>query len=595
MNNETNKPAQFRHVSEALTSPLKFAPKRTADPMRDNPQATKKLWQDLFETNPMELSDEMLQNPFEPMSEPLNPLNKLLQDPNQPTAAQMCMNQPPSAQIQPEPTAAQNQATEKSMKVSTTSTPPSTCPNTTPSPNMTSGDGKNPAPTNSEPNPTPSCKQFARDLNAQERRQMRLMAIIHPSPTDNDPTLTERERYVKKMAEVQREAAREHLTGEPKELTPEQMAALEKFFAEEHEQKERERLAKEQAEAKMDDWDWAATLTIDERQKMLQDTDSRLFMAVANVIVNKIPHKEDLPFFRANTLKSYAIYCPQLLKNWIEDELKAIESKRGIAKVIGVEPSDKTLPLINEVYEAFNKLSLCEGCDGSECRQRDKNFMRLEVNLRGGATTVKKELCPFGLERQVKRKAVKVGVPAQYVGKTFDDFEVSAVNSDAFELMKSFSEVTATKGLYIWGECGTGKTLLASVAAQALLRRDKIICFGEVPMLLGEIKRTFDKQTLSYDAPTEEQVIKRFITCDVLFLDDIGTGKMSDWHVNMLYTLINERYNSDRPIIVTSNYDLNGLMKRLAKGDDIAAKRIVSRLCAMCNVVYSGSRDWRRG
>lgn len=586
MNNKTNKPAQFRHVSEALTSPPKFAlPKR--DPMRDNPQATKKLWQDLFEKNSMELSDEMLQNPFEPTSEPLNPLNKLLQDPNQPPqiqteAAQINMtNQPTAAQIQ----------TEKSMKVSTTSTLPSTCPNTTSSPNMTNGAEKNPAPTNSEPNPTPSCKPFARELNAQERRHMRLLAITCPSPTDNDPTLTERERYVKKMAEVQREAARFRLEGkEPQLPTLEQMEELRKFLVEDHEQLERERKAKEQAEAKMDDWEWAATLTIDERRKMLQDTDSRLFMAVANVI----PHKEDLPLFRANTLKSYAIYCPQLLKNWIEDELKAIEDKRGIAAVLGVEPSDKTLPLINEVYEAFNKLSLCEGCDGSECRQKDKNFMRLEANLRGGDTTVKKELCPFGLERQVKRKAVKVGVPAQYVGKTFDDFEVSNVNSDAFELMKSFSEVNANKGLYIWGECGTGKTLLASVAAQALLRRDKTICFGEVPMLLGEIKRTFDKQTLSYDAPTEEQVIKRFITCDVLFLDDIGTGKMSDWHVNMLYTLINERYNSDRPIIVTSNYDLNGLTKRLAQGDDIAAKRIVSRLCAMCNVVYSGSRDWRR-
>lgn len=593
MNNETTKqaPAQFRHVSEALTNPPKFAlPKR--EPVRGNPEATDKLFKDLFESNPLELSDEMIQDPFEPMNEPLNPLNPNNQ-PQNPTAAQMketelLMNQPTPAQMK---------ETEPLMNQPTTFTLPSTGPSTKSIPNMTSGAEKNPLTPNNAPNPTPTCEKYAEDLNslnAQERRQLRLMAITYPSPTDTDPTLTERERYVRKVVEVQREAARLHLTGEEPKLTPEQMAALEKFFAEEHEQRERERLAKEQAEAKMDDWDWAETLTIDERQKMLQDTNSRLFMAVGNVIVNRIQNKEDLPLFRANMLRSCAIYCPQLLKSWIEDELKAIPEKRGIAAVIGVEPSEKTLPLINEVYEAFNKEKLCAGCDGSECRQRDKNFTRPQVNIKGGNTTVLKELCPFGLARQVKRKAIKVGIPAQYVGKTFDDFKVSNVNADAFELMQSFSDVSATEGLYIWGECGTGKTLLASVAAQVLLGRDKTVCFGEVPVLLGEIKRTFDRQTLSYDAPTEEQVIRKFINCDVLFLDDIGTGKMSEWHVNMLYTLINERYNAERPIIVTSNYDLNGLTKRLAQGDEIAAKRIVSRLHAMCNVVYSGSVDWRR-
>ena len=132
--------------------------------------------------------------------------------------------------------------------------------------------------------------------------------------------------------------------------------------------------------------------------------------------------------------------------------------------------------------------------------------------------------------------------------------------------------------MYLYGDCGTGKTLLASIIAAEYVSDWLRVKFADVPDLLNTLKRSFDK--------TDESAqvwMDMYCHVDLLILDDFGVGKISDWNLDIMYQLVNERYNSRKPTLVTSNYDLNGLARRLTTaGDDFTGKRIASRLSEMC-------------
>ena len=77
-----------------------------------------------------------------------------------------------------------------------------------------------------------------------------------------------------------------------------------------------------------------------------------------------------------------------------------------------------------------------------------------------------------------------------------------------------------------------------------------------------------------------------FCECDLLIMDDVGAGKITDWSIDITYRLINSRYNADKPTIVTSNLELDDLAK-------LIGGRIVSRLQVMCALVFFGEEDRR--
>ena len=111
--------------------------------------------------------------------------------------------------------------------------------------------------------------------------------------------------------------------------------------------------------------------------------------------------------------------------------------------------------------------------------------------------------------------------------------------------------------------------------------------FGDVPSLLDDLKATFDKKSES----SFEQLMNDLTRADMLILDDIGAEYSTDWAVERLYTVINNRYNAGRPILSTSNYGKDEL-KRHFKGN-MTGSRIVSRLVEMGEMILIGGKDRR--
>lgn len=114
------------------------------------------------------------------------------------------------------------------------------------------------------------------------------------------------------------------------------------------------------------------------------------------------------------------------------------------------------------------------------------------------------------------------------------------------------------KGLYIYSDAkGSGKTrIAASIANELLKNHDTRVKFATSSRVVQEIRSTWDKETRTC---TQTELISALSTTEILIIDDFGIEKIYD-HVNEnFYNIINERYNSKKITIYTSNYALQDL------------------------------------
>ena len=185
-------------------------------------------------------------------------------------------------------------------------------------------------------------------------------------------------------------------------------------------------------------------------------------------------------------------------------------------------------------------------------------------------------------------QSIASGVPRRYVGKTYYDYLKTAANELAIRAAKKYARDKPRRWLYLYGGCGTGKTFLASLLAQELIATGLEVVFRDFQRILEELKSSFDDK-----AVTASAVLEKYQTCEVLILDDVGTGWFRDWGVSVLHQIINERYNLELRTVLTSNYDLRGLSSRLSAAEEYAACRIISRLREESDVFYMGGSDYR--
>ena len=82
-------------------------------------------------------------------------------------------------------------------------------------------------------------------------------------------------------------------------------------------------------------------------------------------------------------------------------------------------------------------------------------------------------------------------------------------------------------------------------------------------------------------------LFERLATVDLLHLDDLGAEKRTEWVLEQLYAVVNERYERQRSLIVTTNVEPHDLEKQLGA-------RVVSRLVEMCGDPVTLFDDDRR-
>lgn len=259
------------------------------------------------------------------------------------------------------------------------------------------------------------------------------------------------------------------------------------------------------------------------------------------------------------------------------------------------------------VIRTDKNMAFCEGCKGAPCKRPDfDSYLNNVPNIKVSEDklVIRWESCEYQKAYSARKKLEKgwhkAKMPKRYFGKTFADYKVDASNSAAVKAAKEFI-TSGEGGLIFYGNPGTGKTLLASIVTQEFLKADKSVIFGDVPTLLEALRDSFDDKKTKITGLMDD-----LAAVDLLVLDDLGTEVPTEWAVERLYSIINQRYNEEKPVIVTSNLELGKLAWRLnhpkktysqANNDEkisnVTGSRIVSRLAQMCTRVELKGADRR--
>ena len=141
-----------------------------------------------------------------------------------------------------------------------------------------------------------------------------------------------------------------------------------------------------------------------------------------------------------------------------------------------------------------------------------------------------------------------------------------------------------TKGLYIVGTVGTGKTWMLASTFRYLAETFPMHTTGIVPWLgfLKALKGDFDR------AENERQEAHYYEHLDFLLIDDFGKGNRTPWAIEQMYTIVEARLRMRRTTFFTSNYPLRQVADW---GDD--GEAIASRIRGLCNVLELNGEDRR--
>ncbi len=133
-----------------------------------------------------------------------------------------------------------------------------------------------------------------------------------------------------------------------------------------------------------------------------------------------------------------------------------------------------------------------------------------------------------------------------------------------------------TKGLYLSGSFGSGKSYILSALLNELSNKGYSTINVYYPALLTRLKSSFNE--FNYD-----EILDEIMTCDVLLLDDVGAENNTPWaRDEVLGTILQYRMNNNLTTFFTSNFtiqELESVLSETNKGtDEIKARRIIERI-----------------
>jgi DNA replication protein DnaC len=182
---------------------------------------------------------------------------------------------------------------------------------------------------------------------------------------------------------------------------------------------------------------------------------------------------------------------------------------------------------------------------------------------------------PLRISR-AKARRLEARLPQRYRDVAFERFPVTEMPAPVVATVRRFTRdihrnLDEGKGLWLFGDVGTGKTTLAMLVSKAGIAAGRSVAIYSLPRLMNVLREAIG----SDDGKLE--LIDRLAAVDLLHLDDVGAENGTDWVLEQLYSIVNTRYEEGRSLVVTSNLDPDALAEQIGH-------RTVSRLIEMCSV-----------
>lgn len=191
------------------------------------------------------------------------------------------------------------------------------------------------------------------------------------------------------------------------------------------------------------------------------------------------------------------------------------------------------------------------------------------------------------------------GINKEDEAKTFKNFEKSKFDNinfakeNAIEYVKKFKEIEKNRfnsicflGIIENGEkkgVGTGKTHLGIAITNNLLHKGVAVRYFSYREEITKIKQTIT------DHEVYQRELNKWKTCKVLFIDDMFKGRTTESDVNIMFEIVNHRYLSRLPMIITSELDIDGMNNI----DQAITSRIYEMSRGFINILGGNNANYR--
>ncbi len=136
-------------------------------------------------------------------------------------------------------------------------------------------------------------------------------------------------------------------------------------------------------------------------------------------------------------------------------------------------------------------------------------------------------------------------------------------------------------GYLLWGGVGTGKSYFAGCIANALMEQEIAVRMTNFALILNDLTASFEGRN---------DYIAQLCRAMLLIIDDFGMERGTEYGLEQVYNVIDSRYRSRKPLIVTTNIPLHDLQHPL----DTAHARIYDRLLEMCAPIRFSGENFRK-
>ncbi|MBR4656566.1 MAG: ATP-binding protein [Oscillospiraceae bacterium] len=182
------------------------------------------------------------------------------------------------------------------------------------------------------------------------------------------------------------------------------------------------------------------------------------------------------------------------------------------------------------------------------------------------------------------QKLRSVGFPDAEMQKwTFerDDGSNTRLSTICRRYVENWTEVrNKGKGLLFYGPVATGKTFFAACVANALIDKGYSCMVTNFSRVTNTLFSVNDKQ----------EYIDELNRFDLLVIDDLAAERDTEYMGELIFSVIDGRYRSGKPLIVTTNLTA----EELKNPDGIRRERVFSRLYEMCFAVEVNGGDRRK-
>lgn len=157
-------------------------------------------------------------------------------------------------------------------------------------------------------------------------------------------------------------------------------------------------------------------------------------------------------------------------------------------------------------------------------------------------------------------------------------FDASRYNSPVLDIAKNYvaqwpQMLRSGSGLLLWGNVGTGKTYIAACIANALLDKGVSVLMTSFARMLGALPGPASGE--------QTETIDQWIRYPLLIIDDLGIERDTPYTMEQVYHIIDSRYRSGKPMIITTNLT----MQELEHPESREKMRIYDRILECCTPV----------